>query len=168
MCKENIRKINKYIFLFIFFIALIPYGCSISLKNYGKVKRLPKGPDEVTIQDLIDNWEDYDVYFAGSFARYYGVRSPLGVMFDPKNNDTTLVGNMWEKVRDQKTLIEITQMIYPNTQYEPWLSEILGPDGRFYGYLYYSYGMVVLKLTDEGKMNVYDLEEPAKGSPNSD
>ena len=168
MCKENIRKINKYIFLFIFFIALIPYGCSISLKNYGKVKRLPKGPDEVTIQDLIDNWEDYDVYFAGSFARYYGVRSPLGVMFDPKNNDTTLVGNMWEKVRDQKTLIEITQMIYPNTQYEPWLNEILGPDGRFYGYLYYSYGMVVLKLTDEGKMNVYDLEEPAKGSPNSD
>ena len=151
-----------------FLIVLILYGCSISLKNYGKVKMLPNGPGQVTLQDLIDHWEDYDIYFAGSFARYYGVRNPLGVMFDPKNNDTTLVGNMWEKVRDQKTLIEITQMIYPNTQYEPWLNEILGPDGRFYGYLYYSYGMVVLKLTDEGKMNVYDLEEPAEGSPNSD
>jgi hypothetical protein len=136
----------------------------MSLKNYGKVKRLPKGPDEVTIQDLIEKWEDYDIYYAGSFARYYGVRNPLGVMFDPKNNDTTLVGNMWEKVRDQKTLIGITQMIYPTTMSEPWLSEILGPDGRFYGYLYYSYGGVVLKLIDDGKMNVYELEEPAEGS----
>ena len=43
-------------------------------------------------------------------------------------------------------------MIYPNTQHDPWLSEILGPDDRFYGYLYYSYEMVVLKLTDDGKM----------------
>ena len=134
----------------------------MSLKNYGKVKMLPKGSGEVTIQDLIDKWEDYDIYYHGSFARYYGARNPLGVMFDPKNNDTVLVGDSWEKVRDQKTLIEITQMIYPNTQHDPWLSEILGPDDRFYGYLYYSYGMVVLKLTDDGKMNIYDLEEPAE------
>jgi hypothetical protein len=164
MCKGNIRKMSRHRFLFIFLIALILYGCSISLKNYGKVKMLPKGPGEVTIQDLIDKWEDYDIYYSGFFSPYYGVRNPLGVMFDPKNTDTTLVGQLWEKVRDQKTLIEITQMIYPNTQYEPWLSEILGPDGRFYGYLYYSYGMVVLKLTNDGKMNIYDLEEPVEGN----
>jgi len=54
-------------------------------------------------------------------------------------------------------------MIYPNTQHDPWLSEILGPDGRFYGYLYYSYGMVVLNLTDDGNMYVYDLEGPGGG-----
>jgi hypothetical protein len=154
---------NKHRFLIMFLIVLILYGCSISLKNYGKVKMLPKGPDEVTIKDLIEKWEDYDIYYSGSFAKYYGVRNPLGVMFDPKNNDTALVGDSWEKVRDQKTLIEITQMIYPNTQHDPWLSEILGPDGRFYGYLYYSYGMVVLKLTDDGRMYIYDLEEPGGG-----
>ncbi|HUV79152.1 MAG TPA: hypothetical protein VMW06_13965 [Desulfobacterales bacterium] len=154
---------NKHRFLIMLLIALILSGCSLSLKNYGKLKMLPKGPGQVTIQDLIDNWEDYDIYYAGSFARYYGVRNPLGVMFDPKNNDTTLVGDRWEKVRDQKTLIEIAQMIYPNTQYEPWLREILGPDDGFYGYLYYSYGMVILKLTDDGKMYVYDLEEPGGG-----
>lgn len=117
----------------------------------------------MTVQDLIDKWEDYDIYYSSSFARYYGVRNPLGVMFDPKNNDTTLVGDMWEKVCDQKILIEITEMIYPNTQNEPWLSEILGPDDRFYGYLYYSYGMIVLKLTDDEKMYEYDLEEPGGG-----
>ncbi|MBW1608510.1 MAG: hypothetical protein JRF45_09515 [Deltaproteobacteria bacterium] len=154
---------NKPRFSIMLLILLPLFGCSLSLKNYGQVKMLPKGPGEVVIQDLIDNWEDYDIYYAGSFARYYGVRNPLGVMFDPKNNDTTLVGDRWEKVRDQKTLIEITQMIYPNTQHDPWLSEILGPDDRFYGYLYYSYGMVVLNLTDDGNMYVYDLEEPSGG-----
>ena len=154
---------NKHRFLIMFLIVLILYGCSISLKNYGKLKMLPKGPGEVTIQDLIDKWEDYDIYYSGSFAKYYGVRNPLGVMFDPKNNDTALVGDSWEKVRDQKTLIEITHMIYPNTQHDPWLSEILGPDDRFYGYLYYSYGMVVLKLTDDGRLYIYDLEEPGGG-----
>jgi hypothetical protein len=56
----------------------------------------------------------------------------------------------------------MTKWVYPTTQYEPWLNEILGPDGRFYGYLYYSYGIVVLKLTDDGKMYVYELEEPAE------
>ena len=86
----------------------------------------------------------------------------MGIIFDPKNNGTTLVGDRWKKVRDQKTLIQMTKWIYPTTQYEPWLNEILGPDGRFYGYLYYSYGIVVLKLTDDGKMYVYDLEEPAE------
>ena len=154
---------NNHRLLILSLILLPLLGCSQSLKNYGKVKMLPKGPGQVTIQDLIDHWEDYDIYFAGSFAKYYGVRNPLGVMFDPKNNDTTLVGDSWEKVRDQKTLIEITQMIYPNTQHDPWLSEILGPDDRFYGYLYYSYGMVVLKLTDDGKMYVFDLEAPGGG-----
>ena len=85
---------SRHRFLFIFLIALILYGCSISLKNYGKLKMLPKGPGEVTIQDLIDKWEDYDIYYSGSFAKYYGVRNPLGVMFDPKNNDTALVGDI--------------------------------------------------------------------------
>jgi hypothetical protein len=154
---------SKHRFLIMLLIVLTFYGCSLSLKNYGKVKMLPKGPGEVTIQALIDNWEDYDIYFAGFFAKYYGVRNPLGVMFDPKNSDTALVGDSWEKIRDQNTLIEITQMIYPNTQQNPWLSEILGPDGKFYGYLYYSYGMVVLKLIDDGKMYVYDLEGPGGG-----
>ena len=81
-------------------------------------------------------------------------------MFDPKGNDTTLVGDRWKKVEKQKDLIEMTKWIYPTTQYDPWLNEILGPDGRFYGYLYYSYGFVTLKMVDDNTMYVFNLEDP--------
>ena len=157
---------KKFRLLSVFLIALLISSCASRSNNYGKLRILPKSQNEVTIQDLIDKWDDYNIY---SFDLYDGfnVRATLGIMFDPKDNDTTLVGDRWKKVRDQKTLIEMTKWIYPNTQYEPWLSEILGPDGRFYGYLYYSYGMVVLKLADDGKMYVYALEEPAEGSSDS-
>jgi len=112
----------------------------------------------VTIQDLIDKWNDYDIYYSDKYEGY-SPRAALGIMFDPKNNETTLVGDRWKKVRDQKDLIEMTRWIYSNTQYEPWLNEILGTDGKFYGYLYYSYGLVTLKVIDDNTMYVFNLEE---------
>jgi hypothetical protein len=81
-------------------------------------------------------------------------------MFDPKNNDTKLVGDMWKRVKSQKDLIVATQWIYPNTRFEPWLSEILGPDGRVYGYLYYSYGSATFKVVDDNTMYVFGLDDP--------
>jgi len=153
--------IKKYIFLSVFLIALIISGCVSWQKNYGKLKIIPKDQNEVTIQNLIDKWDDYNIYYSDQYAGF-SVRSPLGIMFDPKNNDTRLVGDRWKKVSDQNTLIEMTQWIYLTTQYEPWLNEILGPDGRFYGYLYYSYGVVTLKMVGDKKMYIFNLEE----SPN--
>lgn len=151
--------IKKYRFLSVFLFAFIIFSCASSQKNYGKLKSLPESQNEVTIQDLIDKWDDYNIYYSD---HYNGpqVRSPLGIMFDPKNNDTTLVGDRWKKVEDQETLIEMTQWIYPTTQYDPWLNEILGPDGQFYGYLYYSYGFVTLKVVGDKKMYVFNLDEP--------
>jgi hypothetical protein len=147
---------KKYIQLFlILFLVLIIPGCVQLQEEYGSIKILPRTGAKMTIQNLIDHWQDYNIYYAG-----YDVRLPLGVWFDPKDNDTSLVGDRWKPVPDKKTLIEITQWIYITTQYEPYLTEILGPHGRFYGYLYYSYGMVVLKKIDKNKMYVFDLERP--------
>jgi hypothetical protein len=145
---------KKYINIsLILFLVLIISGCVQLQGNYGSTKVIPRTGGKVTIQDLINKWDDYNIYYAG-----YGVRLPLGVWFDPKDSDTSLVGDLWKPVPDKKTLIEITQWIYPYTQYEPYLYEILGPDGRFYGYLYYSYGPVVFKKIDKSKMYVFNLE----------
>ena len=151
--------IKKYRFLSVFLITLIIYSCASWQKNYGKLRILPESRNEVTIQNLIDKWNDYNIYYSDQYEGF-SVRSPLGIMFDPKNNETTLVGDRWKKVKDQKDLIEMTKWIYSNTQYEPWLNEILGPDGKFYGYLYYSYGFVTLKVVDDKTMYVFNLEEP--------
>jgi len=143
----------------VFLLAVIISGCASWQNNYGKLKVLPENRNTVTIQNLIDNWDDYNIYYSDHYDGY-NVRAPLGIMFDPKNNDTTLVGDRWKKVRNQKDLIEMTKWIYPTTQYEPRLNEILGPDGRFYGYLYYSYGFVTLKVVDDHTMYVLNLEHP--------
>ena len=150
---------KKYIFLSVLLIALIISGCVSWQKNYGKLKTIPNGPNHLTIQNLIDKWDDYHIYSSDQYAGP-GFRSPLGIMFDPKNNDTMLVGDRWKKVSDQKTLTDMTKRIFLATQYEPWLNEILGPDGLLYGYLYYSYGVVTLKVVGEKKMYIFNLEEP--------
>jgi hypothetical protein len=154
-----VEKMKKHRFLSVFLIALIIFSCASLQKNYGKLRIIHKSQNEVTIQNLIDKWNDYNIYYSDIYEGY-NPRAALGIMFDPKNNDTTLAGDGWKKVGDQKTLIEMTKWIYLNTQYEPWLNEILGPNGRFYGYLYYSYGPVVLKVVDDKTMYVFNLEEP--------
>jgi hypothetical protein len=152
-------KMKKYKFLSVFLVAIIISSCASLSNNYGKLRIVSKSQNEVTIQDLIDKWEDYNIYYSDKYEGY-NVRRPLGIMFDPKNNDTTLVGDRWKKVANQSDLIVMTKWIYPTTHYEPWLNEILGPDGRFYGYLYYSYGFATLKVIDDKTMYVFNLEEP--------
>jgi hypothetical protein len=150
---------KKYKVISVFLAASIISGCVSWQKNYGKLKIIPKDSNEVTIQNLINKWDDYHVYSSDQYAGP-GFRSPLGIMFDPKNNDTMLVSGRWKKVKDQKTLTDMTKRIFLATQYEPWLNEVLGPDGRLYGYLYYSYGVVTLKMVGDNTMYIFNLEEP--------
>ena len=151
--------IKKHKFLNAFLIVLITSSCASWQQNYGKLRMIHKSQNEVTIQNLIDKWDDYNIYYSDIYDGY-NPRAALGIMFDPKNNETTLVSDRWKKVKDQKDLIEMTKWIYSNTQYEPWLNENLGPDGRLYGYLYYSYGFVTLKVVDDKTMYVFNLEDP--------
>jgi len=153
------QLIKIYRLLSVILLAVIVSGCASWQNNHGNIRILKETQNGVTIQDLVDKWDDYNVYYSDHYDGY-NIRSPLGIMFDPKDNDTTLVGDRWKKVRNQKDLIVMTKWIYPTTQYEPWLNEILGPDGRFYGYLYYSYGFVTLKAVNDKTMYVFNLEDP--------
>jgi hypothetical protein len=147
---------KKSFYMTVFFILILMIsGCTSWQKNYGKLKIVPKGQNEVTLQALIDKWEDYNIYYAGRDDRF-----PLGVIFDPKNSATSLQGDRWKNVEDREMLLKILDRIERNINYIPLLREILGPDGRFYGYLYHSFGPVVFKRIDDKKMYVFDLEDP--------
>jgi hypothetical protein len=156
------KKMKTYRFLSVFLMAFIISGCAPWLKNYGTIRMIPKSQNKVTIQNLIDTWENYNVYYSAVYDGY-DPRQALGVMFDPKNNETKLVGNRWKKIKNKKDLIAATQWIHSNTRHDPWLNEILGPDGKFYGYLYYSYGSVTLKVVDDKTMYVFNLEDLRDG-----
>lgn len=155
--KNEGHKMNKHVCLTASIITcLVLSGCASWFANYGKVKNLTGDrKKDITIHTLIENWADYDIYYAGLSAK-----SPLGIMFDPKDNNTKLTGDRWKKVVDQKALIEKTVWIYPTTQEFPWLAELSGPHDQPLGYLYYSGGPASLKKIDDSTFYVFDLENP--------
>ena len=148
---------NKHVYLTVLIIAgLVVCGCASMFANYGKIKNLTGDREkEVTIDALIESWKDYYIYYDG-----LGVKHPLGIMFDPKENNTKLTGDAWKKVEDQKALKEIIRWIYPTTQQFPWLAELLDPDDRFLGYLYYSGGPASLKQINGSTFYMFSLENP--------
>ena len=126
-------------------------------KSYGKVRVLSRQEEKVTIQELKENWQDYTIYYAG-----LSVGTAAGIMLDPKNDEKTLVGDRWSKVEDQETLSELIGVIESYIQFHPRLHRILGPDGQFYGYLFFAWLHChpVIKVVDDRTLYVYGLESP--------
>jgi hypothetical protein len=132
-------------------------GCAALLKGYGKVRLATEYGDHMTIQKLQENWNDYNVYYAG-----ISISNPAGIMFDPKDDGRELVSDRWIRVEDGKTVAEIISWIKTYSQFYPRLHVILGPDNQLYGYVFYAWGYdyVVAKVIDDKTLYVYDLESP--------
>ena len=123
-------KILKYICLSFIGFAFIT-GCS---GDYGIVKRQPPTDSKMTLAELIENYEDYHIYYGNNGGRY-----PINILFDPKNDETRIVGDGWHKIKDQQDLsekINETQVHWDN--HEVYIIE--GPDKQFFGYMYCSWG----------------------------
>jgi len=107
----------------------------------------------MTLAELIENWEDYQVYYGTKASP-----NPAGIMFDPKNDDTTLVGDSWIKIADQQTLIETIRIIETTWgDGEVLIIKGPGPDSLFFGYMYlplWRYGTTFMKLVDEQTLYV--------------
>jgi hypothetical protein len=147
---------KKYIYLTIFGLIglFLIYGCSW-LKSYGKIRVLSRHEEKVSIQELEKNWQDYIIYYAG-----LSVDTAAAIMFDPKNDGKTLIGDRWIKIEDKETLLELIGWIRTYIQFDPRLWRILGPDEQFYGYLFFASDYAVIKAVDDKTMYVYDIESP--------
>ena len=63
-------------------VCLVISGCASWFADYGKIKHLTGDrKKQVTIDTLIENWKDYNIYYAG-----LSIKLPLGIIFDPKGN----------------------------------------------------------------------------------
>jgi len=140
-------KVLIKISVLIFFIS----GC-LQFSNYGKL-RLQSGKGErVTIEKLIESWQDYNVYYAGLHES-----SPSAVMFDPKQDTRTLVCDRWIKVGDQEKLADLIDWMWTDHVSYPRVRRILGPNNEFYGFMFTGWHHVVAKLVGDRTMLVYDL-----------
>ena len=148
----DIKILSGLVILIYIFIA----GC---WGTNGKIIKQTGTEEVVTLDQLRDNWDDYDIYFGMRSNRYADA-----IMFDPKNNGTKLGGDSWIKIEDQDNLdekIEALQSIYNYAK----VHVIQGPDNQFFGYMYYpTYLYVPVKVVNERTLYVSALP-PYKSAP---
>jgi hypothetical protein len=127
------KKHISLVIIFFVLLFLMP-GC---LSSFGKIRSQSGNGERMTIDDLEKNWTDYTVYYAGMSPN----RSS-GVMFDPKNDDKTLLpgsNDRWKKIEDKY--------------------RVLGPDDQFYGYLFSGRSDVTIEVFDDRTMFVNDFPD---------
>jgi hypothetical protein len=141
-------------------------GCS-TLKEYGKLGFAGTTEPKMTLDQLVENWNDYDVYYSGiNKDRVYGI------MFDPKNDTRKLVGHKWwEPVESQEQLRQsiLWVDVFRSYGYQPTLWKILSPDNQLYGFIYTFKHPVIVKVIDDKTLWVDELTFPPPclgGCPN--
>jgi hypothetical protein len=147
--KHKIDSI-KLVFLVAALLCLMT-GC-LGLGNYG---RLSAAMGKVTIKDLIENWYNYDIYYAG-----LAVDNPSAVMFDTKIEGLRITSDKWIPVTEKSVLETLVGWLNANINFPPDLLRILGPKGKFFGYMYTYWDSVEIKAIDDKTLWIGDLPLP--------
>ena len=146
-------------FIHIFTISVLVAVYLIGCASYGKFRYHGQNAGDVTIETLVERWNDYHIYYSG-----YGVNNATGILFDPKvDNKTLKPSSRWVKVEDQKVVTDLVAWlkVQDQPQYYPGLFTISGQEDQFYGYLYSGwYSPGVAKVMGDNTLFVFDLEEP--------
>jgi len=112
-------NLKKGMVLFVVGFVLL-YFISGCVPSRAKIKRTR----DVTLQDIVNDKDKYDIYYAGSSSR------PIGILVDPKNDDLELVGDRWIKAEDEGTLSSLLDAVQGFS-----LNTITGrSDGQLFGY----------------------------------
>ncbi len=142
-------------FRFLITLVIIAGFVSGCLGNYGKIRLAPGDPN-TTLQDLKDNWQNYDILYAG-----LATDSPSAIMFAPRSDGKRLIGEKWMPVTDRAVVEEIIGWLNAYINFPPTLYEILSPEDVFFGYIYTSpTEQIVAKQIDPETMEVENIPLP--------
>lgn len=147
-------KLKKRLFYIasLFLTLCFMGGC---LGNYGTL-RVASGKWGATIKEIEENWQDYDIYYAG-----LSYKSPSAIMFDPKQDGKSLIGIKWVPVTERSVLLTIVEWLDSYTNFPPTLWKILGPKGEFFGYMYTSaMEDVVIEEIEPGTLKIENIPLP--------
>ena len=133
----------------VFLILVLIVGCS---GPNGNVVKQTANEDKVTLAELRDNWDDYDIYYSMRSNRWADA-----IMFDPKNNNTTLTGDSWFKIDSQEALDEKIKEVRALYEYRS-VFLIVGADNQVFGYMFYPYYLrVPVEIVDQQTLYVGSL-----------
>ncbi len=150
-------KITITIYRFALAIALLLFtmGC-VSDVN---LVRSDEANDKLNIRTLEKNREAYTIYYTHTGGARYG---NVALLFDPKDDDRTLVASRWTRIEDKKTLSSIIGNM-DHRGYRPDLYNIVGPNGNDFGYLYAARRWLITKVESDTTMHVYDFPSRPSG-----
>ncbi len=135
-------------------LLLFVFGCATG--QYGRITREYASTNSLTIGGLEENWQTYDVYYAG-----LSEDDPTGIMFDPKGDDRKLTGERWVKLEDKEGVSRVILWLENlGPELRPYLFRLIGPDQQTYGYIYTATNRVVAKAVDAETLYLFDLELP--------
>jgi hypothetical protein len=135
-------------------LMFILAGCATS-GNWGKLRAEYRHGD-MTIQKLVDNWQDYKILYAG-----LSVKSPAAIMFDPKEDDKIVLGDKWMEVKTKKDVSDIVMWLRAETGFPSALYRILGPNDELFGYVYTGqFENIHIKVDDAKTLRLMELMLP--------
>ncbi len=141
--------------LFLTGISILLLFFSGCLGNYGKI-RMTSGDHNLTIQQLKENWQNYDILYAG-----LSTDSPSAIMFGPRTDGKRLIGKKWMPVTDRDVVVEIVGWLESYVNFPPMLYEILSPEDVFFGYIYTSpTEQIVIKQIDPETLELENIPLP--------
>jgi hypothetical protein len=124
-------------------------GCT---GTYGNISKQSGTVDKITLAELTENWDNFHIFYDTRSGRWAGA-----IMFDPKDNDTKLIGDSWIKIKDQKTLNEKIKEIQNLYDYAN-VGVIKGPNDQAFGYMYFSNRLhIPIKVVDPQTLYVGSL-----------
>ena len=145
-CKRRIS-----LFFITVFIAAAFAGC-MDPSKYGRLRRA--GPD-MTIDQLLKDSKNYNVYYAG-----VNLELVNAILFDPKNDDRGFsLQHYWVSVNDDAKLSEAMRWINVFRIEPPSLSRIVGPGDKTFGYLYMLSSSPVIKVVDDKTLYLGNLSQ---------
>jgi hypothetical protein len=152
--RGTMKMLKRLVFVSLISLFFVFVGCG----TYGKL-RLQSGPGEtMTIHQLEENWEKYNILFTGVEPNV-----PSAIIFGRKDDDRIIIGERWWNLKDQKTLSETIGRIEAQTPFGPYyprLWKMLGPDDHLYGYMFTAWDSAVMTIVEGKNMKVHDLPMP--------
>jgi len=118
----------------------------------GRVIAQPRKGEQVTLQQLTDDFEKYKVYYAGEKPAV-----AVAVLFCPEGKDVKLTPDRWwEIVADQEALSNVTSWMQSRAdRHRPTVQLITGPNSQVFGYVYTWNINTRLKVVSDKEILVY-------------
>jgi ABC-type sugar transport system substrate-binding protein len=138
---------HRWVTASILVLLAVVAGCAGVYDNL-----VPADKGQMTVETLVNNYQNYNVYYLGNFS------IPYAVLFDPKEDGKTVkVGDRWEKVPSQDTASkqvgQISTLIGRGVNM-PRLWKLVGPDGSLFGYVYTAATQLSSNVVDGNTMFV--------------